>query len=69
MQPSLTDAIARAIAAELQRRRSQIDGNDYLSSVAITVHLQAGPAPIRSITYEDRQAIARASSGQFARVG
>ena len=69
MNHSLTDAIVRAVVAELQRRRAQIDDNDCLSSVSITVCLQDGPTPIRSITYEDRQAIARRVGPKLAAIG
>ena len=58
---SRTDAIQRAIVAELQRRRATIDDSRYLSSVTISVRLQDGPVPVRAITYEDQQIVARTS--------
>ena len=58
-EASLTDAIRDAIVAELRRRRPMIDASRYLSSVTITVRLQDGLTPVRSITYEDQQIVAR----------
>lgn len=52
-----TEAIHKAIVAELRRRQPFIDAHDSLVSVSITVRLQAGPNPIRAVTYEDQSQV------------
>lgn len=55
---SLTDVIAQTILAELQQRRPVIDSGT-LSSVSVTVRLQEGPNPIRTVSYEDQRMVWR----------
>lgn len=56
---SRTDAIQRAIVAELQRRRELIDASPNLISVSLQVKLQDGPVPVRAVVYEDQSVTAR----------
>lgn len=56
---SRTDAVVRAVVAELQRRRAIIDSSDSLIAISVSVKLQEGPVPVRAVTYEDQQLVTR----------
>lgn len=56
---SKTDAVIKAVVAELQRRRSIIDSGNDLISISISVKLQAGHMPVRAVTYEDQSLVVR----------
>ena len=60
---SRSDAIQTAVLRELKLRRSWLDASQDIVSVTITVRLQAGPEPVRSVIFEDHRVVARRPMG------
>lgn len=54
-EPTRTDAITAAIAAQLKFRRSMLDASDDLGQVTITVKMAAGTNWVRGVVWEEER--------------